>query len=230
MVVARVVVVLTTAGRDVVVGLGRVVLGALDVVGAPVVDVVDGDAVVVLLSATPAGGSDGMASPDPRSDTETCTAGLSPRPAQPAAPTATSRARTKFRFTLSRSGRSGADLSRPRHVRGDCRTLRTVASFGVRGSDAVVDVAVFRGLVDLMLDYPGLSAPAATLLNQERDVGTLTLDLVQHPLRDELEVALAWAAHAARTGGRSARSGDDVAPPDRLIEGGGAVAALFDRT
>jgi hypothetical protein len=102
-----------------------------------------------------------------------------------------------------------------------------MASFGVRGADVVVDVAVFRGLVDLMLDSPGLSAGAAQVLGQERDVGGLTLDLVNPALREELEAALAWAADAARAGGRSARSGDDVAPPDRLIEGAVAVAALF---
>jgi hypothetical protein len=102
-----------------------------------------------------------------------------------------------------------------------------VASFGVRGSDVVVDVAVFRGLVDLMLDYPGLGQEAARLLSQERDVGALTIDLVNHPMREELESALAWAAGAARAGDRSARSGDDVAAADRLIEGGDAVAVLF---
>jgi hypothetical protein len=102
-----------------------------------------------------------------------------------------------------------------------------MASFGVRGSDVVVDVAVFRGLVDLMLDYPGLSEQAAQLLGEERDVGTLTIDLVNHPLRDELEGALAWACDAAKAGGRSARSGDEVAAPDRMVEGGQAVAVLF---
>lgn len=48
-----------------------------------------------------------------------------------------------------------------------------MASFGVRGADVVVDVAVFRGLVDLMLDHPGLSADVAELLSQERDVGVV---------------------------------------------------------
>lgn len=104
-----------------------------------------------------------------------------------------------------------------------------MASFGVRGSDVVVDVAVFRGLVDLMLDYPGLSDEAAALLADERDVGGLTIDVVAPPLRDELEAALAWACDAARSGGRSARSGDDVAAPDRMVEGGAAVGALFDQ-
>jgi hypothetical protein len=105
-----------------------------------------------------------------------------------------------------------------------------MASFGVQGSDVVIDVAVFRGLVDLMLDYPGLGEKAARLLSQERDVGTLTLDLVTLPLRDELEAALAWACDAAKAGGRSARSGEEVAAPDRLVEGGEAVAALFEQS
>ena len=104
-----------------------------------------------------------------------------------------------------------------------------VASIGVRGSDAVVDVAVFRGLVDLMLDYAGLSEQAARLLTGERDVGSLTVDLFSPPLRDELEAALAWACDAAKAGGRSARSGGDVAAPDRMVEGGQAVAALFQQ-
>jgi hypothetical protein len=102
-----------------------------------------------------------------------------------------------------------------------------MASFGVQGSDVVVDVAVFRGIVDLMLDSPGLSEKAAALLGAERNVGTLTLDLLNPALRDELEAALAWACDAAKAGGRSARSGDDVAAPDRMVEGGQAVAALF---
>lgn len=102
-----------------------------------------------------------------------------------------------------------------------------MASFGVRGADVVVDVAVYRGIVDLMLDYPGLGEGAARLLSAERDVGTLTLDLVDHPRREELEAALAWACDAARAGGRSARSGDEVADADRLVEGACAVAALF---
>jgi len=102
-----------------------------------------------------------------------------------------------------------------------------VASFGVRGADVVVDVAVFRGIVDLMLDYPGLGDKAARLLAAERDVGTLTLDLVGHPVREELEAAMAWACETARAGGRSARSGNEVADPDRLVEGACSVAALF---
>jgi hypothetical protein len=105
-----------------------------------------------------------------------------------------------------------------------------MASFGVRGSDVVVDVAVFRGLVDLMLDYAELSEPAARLLSAERNVGGLTLDVVDPALRDELEAALAWACDAAKAGGRSARSGDDVAAPARMVEGGRAVAALFQQT
>jgi hypothetical protein len=103
-----------------------------------------------------------------------------------------------------------------------------MASFGVRGSDVVVDVAVFRGLVDLMLDYGGLSDESAALLTQERDVGALTLDIVKPALRDELEAALAWAANAARKGERSSRSQDDVAAPDRLVDGGASVATLFE--
>ena len=102
-----------------------------------------------------------------------------------------------------------------------------MASFGVRGADVVVDVAVFRGIVDLMLDYPGLGDEAARLLGAERDVGTLVFDLVGHPVREELEAALAWACDAARAGGRSARSGNEVAEADRLIEGACTVAALF---
>jgi hypothetical protein len=104
-----------------------------------------------------------------------------------------------------------------------------MASFGVRGTDVVVDVAVFRGIVDLMLDYPGIGEEAARLLRAERDVGTLTLDLIGHPLREELEAALSWACDAARTGGRSARSGDEVADTDRLVEGACAVAAMFEQ-
>jgi hypothetical protein len=94
----------------------------------------------------------------------------------------------------------------------------------------VIDVAVFRGLVDLMLDYPGLGEEAAWLLSRERDVGALTLDLLNPPLRDELETALAWACDAAKAGGRSARSGGEVAAPDRLVEGGAAVSALFQQS
>lgn len=105
-----------------------------------------------------------------------------------------------------------------------------MASFGVRGSDVVVDVAVYRGMVDLMLDHPGLSEEAAKLLTQERDVGTLTIDLFSHPLRGELEAALAWAANAAKKGERSARSGDGVAAPERLTEGGESVATLFEQS
>jgi hypothetical protein len=103
----------------------------------------------------------------------------------------------------------------------------TVASFGVQGSDVVVDVAVFRGLVDLMLDYPGLGPEAARLLSEERDVGTLTLDFLGASLCAELEAALSWACDAAKSGRRSPRSGDDVAEPERLVEGAEAVAALF---
>ena len=102
-----------------------------------------------------------------------------------------------------------------------------MASIGVRGSDVVVDVAVFRGLVDLMLDYPGLGDEATRMLTRERDVGTLTIDLVTHPVREELEAALAWACRAARAGERSTRSGEDVAAPDRLVEGAEAVGELF---
>ena len=104
-----------------------------------------------------------------------------------------------------------------------------MASFGVRGSDVVVDVAVYRGLVDLMLDYPGLSEQAARLLGPERDVGTFTVDLFGHPVREELEQALDWACSAARAGNRSTRSGDDVAAPERMVEGGEAVAKLFEQ-
>jgi len=102
-----------------------------------------------------------------------------------------------------------------------------MASFGVRGSDVVVDMAVFRGLVDLMLDYPGLDDDAVRLLTQEREVGALTLDLIHPPIREQLESALAWAcANADR--GRSPRSGDDVADDQRLIESADAVRRLFE--
>ena len=94
-----------------------------------------------------------------------------------------------------------------------------MASFGVRDADVVVDVAVFRGLVDLMLDYPGLSDEAARLLTAERDVGTLTLDLVKPALRDDLEAALAWAADAARKGERSPRSYDGTRSGSLLSQG-----------
>lgn len=104
-----------------------------------------------------------------------------------------------------------------------------MASIGVRGSDVVVEVAVFRGLVDLMLDCPGLSDEAARLLAEERDVGTLTIDLLKPPLRDELEAALAWAADAAKAGGRSSRSEGDVASLERLVDGGAAVGTLFQQ-
>ncbi|HEV7861912.1 MAG TPA: hypothetical protein VGR20_04400 [Acidimicrobiia bacterium] len=102
-----------------------------------------------------------------------------------------------------------------------------MASFGVRGGDVVVDVAVFRGIVDLMLDAPGLDDGATRLLNREREVGALTLDLLAPPVRAQLESALAWACDAAVAGRRSSRSGDDVAEPDRLMQGADALRALF---
>ena len=105
-----------------------------------------------------------------------------------------------------------------------------MACFGVRGHDVVVDVAVFRGLVDLMLDYPGLDDVAVRMLAEEREVGALTIDLVGHPAREHLESALAWACEAAIAGQRSARSGDRVAAGDRLIDGATAVLALFGAT
>lgn len=105
-----------------------------------------------------------------------------------------------------------------------------MACFGVRGGDVVVDVAVFRGLVDLMLDYPGLDHDAVRLLTEEREVGALSLDLLDQPVREQLEPALAWACNAARAGERSSRSGDDVAAGERLVDGGQAVGALFDET
>ena len=43
-----------------------------------------------------------------------------------------------------------------------------MASFGVGGHDVVVEAAVFRGLVDLMLDDPGLDPDAVRLLTEER--------------------------------------------------------------
>ena len=103
-----------------------------------------------------------------------------------------------------------------------------MASFGVRGGDVVVDVAVFRGLVDLMLDFPGLDEKAVRLLANEREVGGLTLDLIDPAIRGQLESALVWACNTALTGQRSSRSGDDVADPDRLIPGAHAVRVLFD--
>ena len=92
----------------------------------------------------------------------------------------------------------------------------------------VVDEAVFRGLVDLMLDYPGLDDKAARMLTDEREVGALTLDLLDPPVREQLESALAWACDAAAGGGRSPRSGDEVAGSDRLVAGADAIRALFD--
>jgi hypothetical protein len=102
-----------------------------------------------------------------------------------------------------------------------------MACFGVRGGDVVVDGAVFRGLVDLMLDYPGLDHDAVRLLTEEREVGALSLDLLDQPMREQLEPALAWACRTGRAGQRSSRSGDDVAAADRLVEAAGAVGALF---
>ena len=46
--------------------------------------------------------------------------------------------------------------------------------------------------------------------------------------RHQLEAALREAAERALVGQRSPRSGEDVAAPDRLVEGGHAVRALFD--
>src|SRR2546429_2998396 len=100
-----------------------------------------------------------------------------------------------------------------------------MAYFGVRGGDVVVEVAVFRGLVDLMLDHPGLDDGAVRLLTDEREVGALTFDLVQPSLREPLEAALAWACDAAAAGKRSPRSGEDVADPERLMAGAEAVRA-----
>ena len=105
-----------------------------------------------------------------------------------------------------------------------------MACFGVRGGDVVVDMAVFRGVVNLMLDYPGLDDDAVRLLNEERDVGALSLDLLGPPIREQLEPALVWACNAAIAGERSSRSGDDVADADRLMDGGRAVRVLFDAT
>jgi hypothetical protein len=98
-----------------------------------------------------------------------------------------------------------------------------MAYFGVRGGDVVVEVAVFRGLVDLMLDHPGLDDGAVRLLTDEREVGALSFDLVKPELREQLEAALAWACDAAAAGKRSSRSGDDVAEPERLVHGAEAV-------
>ena len=100
-----------------------------------------------------------------------------------------------------------------------------MAYFGMRGGDVVVEVAVFRGLVDLMLDHPGLDEGALRLLNEEREVGALSFDLVNPALREELESALAWACDAAAAGKRSPRSGDEVADPERLMQGADAVRA-----
>ncbi|HKN38861.1 MAG TPA: hypothetical protein VJ456_07120 [Acidimicrobiia bacterium] len=103
-----------------------------------------------------------------------------------------------------------------------------MASFGVGGHDVVVEAAVFRGLVDLMLDDPGLDPDAVRLLTEERDAGALTLDLVDSPVREQLEAALARACDRAAAGEVSSRSGEGVATADRLIEGGKAVRALFE--
>ncbi|HYT40475.1 MAG TPA: hypothetical protein VEN99_13225 [Acidimicrobiia bacterium] len=100
-----------------------------------------------------------------------------------------------------------------------------MAYFGVRGGDVVVEVAVFRGLVDLMLDDPGLDDGAVKLLTEEREVGALSFDLVKPSLREQLEAALAGACDAAAAGKRSPRSGDEVADPERLMEGAEAVRA-----
>jgi hypothetical protein len=238
--------VVVAVGWDVVVARGLVVVG-LPAGGRRLVVVTPGAAVVVLLLAAGpvalVGNSGGTASPPPRLAAETSTAGLSPPLAQPARPRAVTVSATtkRFRFTPQRSGSPpGAPaVSRlpstdwrticPSVRRGSLRPLTSwaMASFGVRGSDAVVDVAVFRGLVDLMLDFPGLSQQATGLLTDEREVGGLTLDRVKPALRDELEAALAFATNAARRGERSPRSGDDVAPPDRLVVGGEIVGALF---
>jgi hypothetical protein len=98
-----------------------------------------------------------------------------------------------------------------------------MAYFGVPGGDVVVEVAVFRGLVDLMLDYPGLDAGAVRLLTDEREVGALSFDLVHPALREQLESALGWACDAAAAGKRSSRSGEEVADPERLMQGAEAV-------
>jgi hypothetical protein len=103
--------------------------------------------------------------------------------------------------------------------------LPGMAYFGVRGGDVVVEVAVFRGLVDLMLDYPALDDGSVRLLAAEREVGALSLDLVHPALREQLESALAYACEAAAAGKRSSRSGDDVADPERLMQGAEAVRA-----
>jgi hypothetical protein len=103
-----------------------------------------------------------------------------------------------------------------------------MASFGVAGRDVVVEAAVFRALVDLMLDDPALDGGAARLLAAERDAGALTFDLVDPPRRGQLEAALRRAADEAIAGRRSPRSGGDAAAADRLAEGGRAVRALFD--
>ena len=108
---------------------------------------------------------------------------------------------------------------------GRTRHAQGMAYFGVRGGDVVVEVAVFRGLVDLMLDHPGLDDGAVRLLNEEREVGALSFDLVPPALREQLESALAWACDAAAAGKRSSRSGDEVAEPERLMHGADAVRA-----
>jgi hypothetical protein len=107
--------------------------------------------------------------------------------------------------------------------------LPGMAYFGVRGGDVVVEVAVFRGLIDLMLDYPELDAGAVRLLSEERDVGALSFDLVHPGLREQLESALAWACDAAAVGKRSSRSGGDVAEPERLMPGAEAVRSHLVR-
>ena len=123
----------TNAGPDValgpvvVVGFARrvvAVVGAFDA-GFPLVAVVLGAAVVVLTSAAPVVGvgSDGMASPCPRLSADTSTAGLSDCAAQPAEPSRTTSAATRFRLTSGVSGGGTPDPAADRCPATDSGTL-----------------------------------------------------------------------------------------------------------
>jgi hypothetical protein len=103
-VVGSAVVAVVAVGREVVIGFGRVVLGRPEVAGAPLVAVVGcGAAVagadVVVGSAAGSVDSGGTVASWPGCEAATCTAGLSPCPAQPAADSATTTATASLRVT-----------------------------------------------------------------------------------------------------------------------------------
>src|SRR2546423_1835393 len=98
-------------GREVVVGLGRVVVpvcGAFGVVADALVAVIAGGTVVVVPSAALVvelvDASAGRRSACPRLAADTSTLGLSPFPAQPVIPSATTRTTPQVRFTPRGSG------------------------------------------------------------------------------------------------------------------------------